>query len=183
MKRDGAEQAAANPREGGPRRGFGGPIVLNPDDKPAFPNPPEGFDKPREGIAHGNINVLVMIVRHDDLFFGHLQHQPDVIGLSLMLVQVAPLDHHATADDARVEFRQLVSVSPNSRCQRVGAGHVTDSDLHRCRHDQASVDNQVSGASLRARCIRRLRTASGVRRGTRARAPCRSDAGYGCRWS
>jgi enterochelin esterase-like enzyme len=28
---------------------------LKPDDKPAFPNPPEGFDKPREGIAHGKL--------------------------------------------------------------------------------------------------------------------------------
>jgi enterochelin esterase-like enzyme len=36
-------------------RGFGGPIELKPDDKPAFPNPPEGFDKAREGIAHGKL--------------------------------------------------------------------------------------------------------------------------------
>src|SRR6185436_17607270 len=37
----GATNAAA--ARGG--RGFGGPIELKPDDKPAFPNPPEGFDK------------------------------------------------------------------------------------------------------------------------------------------
>src|SRR5688572_1392219 len=36
-------------------RGFGGPIELKPDDKPAFPNPPEGFDKPREGIERGKL--------------------------------------------------------------------------------------------------------------------------------
>src|SRR6185369_1536645 len=42
----GATNAAAG--RGG--RGFGGPIELKPDDKPAFPNPPEGFDKAREGI-------------------------------------------------------------------------------------------------------------------------------------
>jgi enterochelin esterase-like enzyme len=36
-------------------RGFGGPIELKPDDKAAFPNPPEGFDKPREGIEHGKL--------------------------------------------------------------------------------------------------------------------------------
>jgi enterochelin esterase-like enzyme len=46
---------AANPAEGRRGRGFGGPITLGPDDKPAFPDPPEGFEKPREGIARGNI--------------------------------------------------------------------------------------------------------------------------------
>ncbi len=40
------------------RGGFGGPIVLGPDDKPAFPLAPEGFDKPREGIAHGKIETV-----------------------------------------------------------------------------------------------------------------------------
>jgi enterochelin esterase-like enzyme len=39
----------------GGRGGFGGPVVLGPDDKPAFPNPPEGFDKPREGVAKGEL--------------------------------------------------------------------------------------------------------------------------------
>jgi enterochelin esterase-like enzyme len=48
---------AAPARQGarGGRGGFGGPIELKPDDKPAFPNPPEGFDKSREGIAHGKL--------------------------------------------------------------------------------------------------------------------------------
>ncbi len=44
-----------------PRRGpggFGGPIVLGPDDKPAFPDPPAGFDVKREGIAHGNLEMI-----------------------------------------------------------------------------------------------------------------------------
>jgi enterochelin esterase-like enzyme len=39
----------------GGRGGFGGPIVLGPDDKAAFPNPPAGFDKPREGVAKGKL--------------------------------------------------------------------------------------------------------------------------------
>ncbi len=43
---------------GGRGRGFGGPIVLGPDDKAAFPNPPEGFDKPREGIDHGKVETV-----------------------------------------------------------------------------------------------------------------------------
>ena len=57
-----AQPGAANPegagarggRRGG-RGGFGGPITLGPDDKPAFPNPPEGFDKRREGVAQGKL--------------------------------------------------------------------------------------------------------------------------------
>src|SRR3954462_10365142 len=50
-------EPSAQPRPGA-RRGFGGPITLNPDDKPAFPNPPEGFDKAREGIPHGKLEMV-----------------------------------------------------------------------------------------------------------------------------
>jgi enterochelin esterase-like enzyme len=59
LKRD-AEQpaAAAGQRRDRGGRGFGGPITLGPDDKAAFPTPPEGFDKPREGIPHGKIETL-----------------------------------------------------------------------------------------------------------------------------
>ena len=42
----------------GGRGGFGGPIELKPDDKPAFPNPPEAFDKEHEGIAHGKLEMV-----------------------------------------------------------------------------------------------------------------------------
>ena len=34
------------------------PIVLGPDDKPAFPPAPEGFDKKRDGIAHGSVETV-----------------------------------------------------------------------------------------------------------------------------
>jgi enterochelin esterase-like enzyme len=62
VARAAAQPEPANPeaigarggRRGG-RGGFGGPIVLGPDDKPAFPPAPEGFDKARENIAHGKI--------------------------------------------------------------------------------------------------------------------------------
>ncbi|MCI0533646.1 MAG: hypothetical protein L0Z50_00310 [Verrucomicrobiales bacterium] len=51
-----AANAQAGDRPRGDRgRGFGGPIELKPDDKPAFPNPPEGYDKPREGIERGKL--------------------------------------------------------------------------------------------------------------------------------
>ena len=56
-------EAAAVPTQPGPGRGrgrggFGGPITLGPDDKPAFPPVPEGYDKPRDGIPHGNLEVV-----------------------------------------------------------------------------------------------------------------------------
>lgn len=40
------------------RPGFGGPIQLNEDDKPAFPAPPEGFNTRREGIPHGRLETV-----------------------------------------------------------------------------------------------------------------------------
>jgi enterochelin esterase-like enzyme len=50
------------PTNAPPRRRGGGrvsrPIVLGADDKPAFARAPEGFDKPREGIAHGKIETV-----------------------------------------------------------------------------------------------------------------------------
>jgi enterochelin esterase-like enzyme/translation initiation factor IF-1 len=45
---------APRPRRGG----FGGPIELGPDDKAAFPDVPAGFDKAREGIAHGKLEMV-----------------------------------------------------------------------------------------------------------------------------
>jgi enterochelin esterase-like enzyme len=48
-------QPPAGQRGPGGRGGFGGPIELKPDDKAAFPSPPEGFDNPREGIEHGKL--------------------------------------------------------------------------------------------------------------------------------
>ena len=38
--------------------GFGGPIVLNADDKPAFPDPPAGFDLKRDGIPPGQLEMV-----------------------------------------------------------------------------------------------------------------------------
>jgi enterochelin esterase-like enzyme len=38
--------------------GFGAPIVLNPDDKPAFDDPPAGIDKKREDIPHGRMEMI-----------------------------------------------------------------------------------------------------------------------------
>jgi enterochelin esterase-like enzyme len=64
-KSDSAQPAGDAGRRGegrrggrGGRGGFGGPIVLGPDDKPAFPAPPEGFDKPREGVAKGKLERI-----------------------------------------------------------------------------------------------------------------------------
>jgi enterochelin esterase-like enzyme len=58
------DEAADAPGRGGPGRrggrgggrgGFGGPIELGPDDKPAFDDPPAGFDQPRDDIPHGKL--------------------------------------------------------------------------------------------------------------------------------
>ena len=59
-KREGtapAASASGQRRQGG-RGGFGGPIELKPDDKPAFPPVPEGYDKARDGIAHGKLEMV-----------------------------------------------------------------------------------------------------------------------------
>lgn len=37
---------------------FGGPIVLGPDDKPAFPEPPDNIDAKREDIPHGKLEMI-----------------------------------------------------------------------------------------------------------------------------
>ena len=52
---DGAQDPTQPPRRPG---GFGGPIVLGPDDKPAFPDPPAGFDVKRDGIPHGRLEMI-----------------------------------------------------------------------------------------------------------------------------
>ncbi len=57
-----APPAPPAPATGGqpPRRpgGFDRPIVLGPDDKAAFPDPPAGFDVKREGIPHGRVEMI-----------------------------------------------------------------------------------------------------------------------------
>ncbi len=51
-----ANAAAAEPPRRGP--GFGGPVVLGPNDKPAFDDPPAGFDSKRDGIPHGKLEMI-----------------------------------------------------------------------------------------------------------------------------
>jgi enterochelin esterase-like enzyme len=45
-------------RRGGGRGGFGGPIELGPDDKPAFADPPAGFRTRRENVHHGELTMV-----------------------------------------------------------------------------------------------------------------------------
>ena len=45
-------------RPPGRRGGLGGPIVLNPDDVQAFPEPPAGIDANRDGIPHGKLEMI-----------------------------------------------------------------------------------------------------------------------------
>ncbi len=53
-KTEAAPAAAEQPR---PRRSQA-PIVLGPDDRPAFPAAPAGFDEKREGAAHGRLELV-----------------------------------------------------------------------------------------------------------------------------
>lgn len=39
-------------------RGSGGPIMLNEDDRPAFPEPAAGWDVPRDGIPRGKLEMV-----------------------------------------------------------------------------------------------------------------------------
>ena len=50
----------------GRRRGFGGPIELGPDDKPAFPDPPAGFNARRDDVPHG----VMTFVEYDSKTLG-----------------------------------------------------------------------------------------------------------------
>src|ERR1035438_8935714 len=54
----GAAPPQAAGRGAGGRGGFGGPIELGPDDKPAFPDPPAGFNTKREDVPHGELTPV-----------------------------------------------------------------------------------------------------------------------------
>jgi len=51
-------QPPAGAGRGGGRGGFGGAIELGPDDKPAFPDPPAGFNARRDSIPHGELTMV-----------------------------------------------------------------------------------------------------------------------------
>jgi enterochelin esterase-like enzyme len=49
--------AAGDPQKPRPNT-FGGPIELGPDDKPAFDDPPAGFDVKRDNVPHGRLEMI-----------------------------------------------------------------------------------------------------------------------------
>ncbi|MBN2131767.1 MAG: hypothetical protein JW741_19865 [Sedimentisphaerales bacterium] len=53
-----APQARPGARRGGGRGGFGGAIELGPDDRPAFADPPAGFNAKRGNIPHGELTMV-----------------------------------------------------------------------------------------------------------------------------
>ena len=69
----GSSLAQDAPRGGG-RGGFGGPIALGPDDKPAFPDPPAGFNgdvaindqRPKFLALLANQEMSKIVVEHKD---------------------------------------------------------------------------------------------------------------------
>ncbi|HEX43051.1 MAG TPA: hypothetical protein ENN81_13490 [Phycisphaerales bacterium] len=52
------DSAPSEARRGPSRGGFGGAIELGPDDKPAFADPPAGFNARRENIPHGDVRMV-----------------------------------------------------------------------------------------------------------------------------
>lgn len=54
----GSAPAQAPARRGGGRGGFGGPIVLGPDDKQVYDDPPEGIVNKRDGSPHGKLELI-----------------------------------------------------------------------------------------------------------------------------
>lgn len=59
LKLRATQSTAASSQPGqGRRGGFGGPIVLGPDDKPAFDDPPAGFNVKRDDIPHGKLEMI-----------------------------------------------------------------------------------------------------------------------------
>jgi enterochelin esterase-like enzyme len=52
------QQGSPVPPAAAGRGGFGGPIELGPDDKPAFPDPPAGFNVKREDVPHGELTAV-----------------------------------------------------------------------------------------------------------------------------
>lgn len=53
---DANRPAEPTPRRG--RGGFGGPIELGPDDKPAFDDPPADFKVVRDDVPHGKLEMI-----------------------------------------------------------------------------------------------------------------------------
>ncbi len=61
-----AKRVASDPAKPAPGKGagkdgkggFGGPIKLGPDDKPAFPDAPAGFNAARDKVPHGDVKVV-----------------------------------------------------------------------------------------------------------------------------
>ena len=54
----GSAQEPGGPPPAREPRGFGGPIVLGPDDKPAFDDPPADYKQARAGIPHGKLELV-----------------------------------------------------------------------------------------------------------------------------
>jgi enterochelin esterase-like enzyme len=55
---DEQNEDANPPAPRGPRGGFGGPIELGPDDKPAFDDPPADFMVVRDDVPHGKLEMI-----------------------------------------------------------------------------------------------------------------------------
>jgi enterochelin esterase-like enzyme len=116
---DNAEADDAPGRRGqgrrGGRGGFGGPIELGPDDKPAFDDPPAGFDKVRDDIPHGKLE--------------RVEYDSKAVGVKRWMLVYTPPGY--SADKKYPQLYVLHGIGGNEREEwtRQGVAHVVLDNL------------------------------------------------------
>jgi enterochelin esterase-like enzyme len=136
------EPSAAQVPNAPPR---GGAIALGPDDKPAWDEPPIGFDQPRPDIAHGEIETVeydskTVGTRRKLLVYTPPNYQPSLEYNTLYLLhgisgdetewqRIAAVEHVLDNlwDDG--EMQPMIVVMPNGRAAPNDDGADGDGDV------------------------------------------------------
>lgn len=83
-----------------------------------FQLPPGGV----EGVAQGNVGILVLLPVHHDFFSGHAQVDVDVERLALLLMFCRLFDHDAATDDVGEKLFEFLGLLADVRLECVGGG-------------------------------------------------------------
>jgi hypothetical protein len=88
-----------------------------------------------EGVANGNVDVLVRVVlsrlaAHDELAAGKREIEADVEEVSLPMTSVRRLDHHPATRDVIGEAVELGGLLAHSSLDCVGRLHSSECDLN-----------------------------------------------------
>jgi len=115
-----AAQPAAQPPPGaagrrGARGGFAGPITLGPDDKPAFPSVPEGFDKPRDGALRGKLE--------------RVDYDSKTVGVKRWMQVYTPPDYSKDQKYPVLYLLHGIGGNENEEWTRQGVAHVVLDNL------------------------------------------------------